>query len=80
MFVESLEAIDINLKNKLIGWAAKNSKELVFDVVEGKRQGTRRIFTLTIVVDGENISSGTGLNKKDAGLIATQLAIEKLGL
>ena len=80
MFVESLESIDINLKNKLIGWANKNSKNLVFDFVDEKREGSRRIFTINIVVEGEIISSARAASKKDASLIATQTAIEKLGL
>lgn len=80
MFVESLESIDINLKNKLIGWATKNGKELLYDVVEDKREGSRRVFTINVVVDGEIISAGKALNKKDASLVATQVAIEKLGI
>lgn len=80
MFVESLEGIDINLKNKLIGWATKNGKELLYDVVEDKREGSRRVFTINVVVDGEIISAGKALNKKDASLVATQVAIEKLGI
>lgn len=80
MFVESLENIDINLKNKLIGWASKNGKNLVYDVVEDKRDGPRRIFTINVVVDGEVICAGTALSKKDASLVATQVAINKLGL
>jgi ribonuclease-3 len=80
MFVDSLEGIDINLKNKLIGWATKNGKVLLFDLADEKREGTRRVFTINIVVDGEIVSSGKSFSKKDAGLIATQVAIEKLGL
>jgi ribonuclease-3 len=80
MFVESLEGIDINLKNKLIGWATKNGKNLLYDVAEEKREGTRRVFTINVVVDGEIVSAGKALNKKDASMIATQFAIEKLGL
>lgn len=80
MFVESLEGIDINLKNKLIGWATKNGKELLYDVAEDKREGSRRIFTINVVVDGEVVAAGKALNKKDASLIATQVAIEKLGI
>lgn len=80
MFVESLEGIDINLKNKLIGWATKNGKELLYDVADDKREGSRRIFTINVVVDGEIVAAGKALNKKDASLIATQVAIEKLGI
>ncbi len=80
MFVESLEAIDINLKNKLIGWANKNGKTLLYDVVDEKREGSRKVFTINILVDGEITSTGKSFSKKDAGLIATQLAIDKLEL
>ncbi len=80
MFVDALEGIDINLKNKLIGWANKNNKNLVFDFVEEKREGARKVFTINIVVDTEIISSGKAFSKKDASLIATQTAIDKLAL
>lgn len=80
MFVDSLEGIDINLKNKLIGWANKNAKALSFDLVDEKFEGSRRLFTIHIVVDGEVISQGKSFSKKDASLVATQIAIEKLGL
>ena len=80
MFVDDLEGIDINLKNKLIGWAAKNGKKLSFDLVEEKLESGRRVFTMNTVIDEEIISTAKGFNKKDASQIAAQLAIEKLGL
>jgi len=72
--------IDINLKNKLIGWASKNGKALDFQTVQEKLENGRRIFTIAAVLDGEVLSEGKGFNKKDASQIAAQLAIEKLGL
>ena len=80
MFVDDLEGIDINLKNKLIGWAAKNGKKLSFDLVEEKLENGRRVFTMNTVIDEEIISTAKGFNKKDASQIAAQLAIEKIGL
>ena len=80
MFVDDLEGIDINLKNKLIGWAAKNGKKLSFALVEEKLENGRRVFTMNTVIDEEIISTAKGFNKKDASQIAAQLAIEKLGL
>jgi ribonuclease-3 len=80
MFVDDLEAIDINLKNKLIGWASKNGKTLSFDVAEENLNNGRRTFVINTVLDGEIITQGKGFNKKDASQIAAQLAIEKLGL
>lgn len=80
LFVEDLELIDINLKNKLIGWASKNGKALDFQTVNEKLENGRRIFTIAAVLDGEVLSEGKGFNKKDASQVAAQLAIEKLGL
>ena len=78
--VNVLESIDINLKNKLIGWASKNGKTLEFETLEEKLENSRRIFTIAAVLDGEKLALGKGYNKKDASQIAAQLAIEKLGL
>ncbi|RFM29705.1 ribonuclease III [Deminuibacter soli] len=80
LFVDDLEQIDINLKNKLIGWASKNGKILEFETVEEKMENGRRVFTIAAVLDGETMAQGKGFNKKDASQIAAQLAIEKIGL
>jgi ribonuclease-3 len=80
LYVDDLELIDINLKNKLIGWATKNGKALEFETVEEKLENGRRIFTIAAVLDGEALAQGRGFNKKDASQIAAQLAIEKLKL
>lgn len=78
LFVDDLEQIDINLKNKLIGWASKNGKILEFETLEEKMENGRRVFTIGAVLDGEVLAQGKGFNKKDASQIAAQLAIEKL--
>lgn len=80
MYVDNLEQIDINLKNKLIGWASKNGKTLEFETLEEKLESGRRIFTIAAIVDGETLAKGKGFNKKDASQVAAQLAIEKLRL
>ncbi len=80
LFVEDLEHIDINLKNRLIGWASKNGKSLGFETIHEKLENGRRVFTIAAVLDGEVLSEGRGYNKKDASQIAAQLAIERLGL
>ena len=80
MFVDDLELIDINLKNKLIGWASKNGKILTFDLAEEKIESGRRVFTINAVLDGEILAKGKAFNKKDASQIAAQIAIEKVGL
>ncbi|MEN9684759.1 MAG: hypothetical protein RLZZ28_545 [Bacteroidota bacterium] len=80
MFVDDLELIDINLKNKLIGWANKNGKTLTFELSDEKMEGSRRLFTINAMLDGELLAKGKGYNKKDASQVAAQVAVEKLGI
>jgi ribonuclease-3 len=78
--IELLESTDTNYKNKLLSWAQRNSKTLVFDTIDEKTEGARKVFTVGVVLDGELFSSGSGYNKKEAGQVAAQKAIEKLDL
>ncbi len=80
LFMEDLEALEINHKNKLYGWANKNGKNLEFDTIDERLENGRRLFTIGAVVDGEVIAEGKAFNKKDASQIAAQVAVEKLGI
>lgn len=80
LFTDDLESIEINIKNKLYGWANKNGKALEFATLDEKFENGRRLFTIAATVDGAIISQAKGYNKKDASQIAAQLAVEKLGL
>jgi ribonuclease III len=80
MFMEDLENLEINHKNKLYGWANKNGKILEFETLDEKMEKGRRLFRVGAVVDGELIAEGKAFNKKDASQIAAQLAVEKLGI
>jgi ribonuclease-3 len=80
LFLEDLENIEINQKNKLFSWANRSGKLLEFETLEEKMENGRRLFTVGAVVDGEVIAEGKAFNKKDAGQIAAQQAVEKLNL
>jgi ribonuclease-3 len=80
MFMEDLENLEINHKNKLYGWANKNGKTLEFETLDEKMEKGRRLFRVGAVVDGQLIAEGKAYNKKDASQIAAQLAVEKLGI
>lgn len=80
MFMDDLEALDINQKNKLYGWVNKNGKNLVFETLDERFENGRRLFTVGVVIDGELITEGKAYNKKDASHLAAQAAVEKLGL
>jgi len=80
LFTDDLETVEINIKNKLYGWANKNGKALEFATLDEKFENGRRLFTIAATVDGEIVSQAKGYNKKDASQIAAQLAVDKLGL
>lgn len=80
LFMQDLENLDINQKNKLYGWANKNGKILEFDTLDEKMENGRRLFTIGAKVDGVVIAEAKAYNKKDASQIAAQIAVEKLKL
>ena len=80
MFIDDLEILEINHKNRLYGWANKNGKILEFETIEEKIESGRRLFTIAAVVDGTIIAEGKAFNKKDASQIAAQSAVLLLGI
>ena len=80
LFINDLENIEINIKNKLYGWASKNGKSVEFATLNESVDKGRRLFTIAATVDGQIIAQAKGFNKKDASHLAAQMAVEKLGL
>jgi ribonuclease III len=80
MFVDDLETLEINQKNKLYGWANKNGKLLEFETIDERLENGRRLFTVAAVINGRIVAQGKAFNKKDASQIAAQIAVEKLGI
>jgi ribonuclease-3 len=80
LFMEDLEALEINHKNKLYGWANRNGKTIVFETLEERMEKGRRVFRIGAMVEGKLVSEGKAFNKKDASQVAAQKAVEKLGI
>jgi ribonuclease-3 len=80
LFMQDLENLDINQKNKLYGWANKNGKTLEFETIGETMENGRRLFTIGAMLDGKLVAKAKAFNKKDASQIAAQIAIEKLNL
>ena len=76
--LDTMESTDTNYKNQLLSWAQRNNKELAFDTIDEKTEGSRKLFTVGIMLDNELVASGTGYNKKEAGQVAAQKALEVL--
>lgn len=76
--IATMESTDTNFKNQLLSWAQRNNRVLSFDTIDEKMEGTRKLFTVGIVLDGEVVATGTGYNKKEAGQVAAKNALEAL--
>ena len=75
--LDTMESTDSNYKNQFLSWAQKQNYTITFETLEEKQEGTRRLFTVGIMLNGKLYESGTGYNKKDAGQVASQKALEK---
>ena len=63
-FMDDLENLEINHKNKLYGWANKNGRVLEFETINEKLENGRRLFTVAAVIDGKRITETKAFNKK----------------
>jgi len=76
--IDTLDATNSNFKNQFLTWAQKQNYAVTFETLEEKVEGSRRLFTVGIKLNGELFESGNGYNKKDAGQVASQKALEKV--
>lgn len=69
-----------NYKSLLIEWAQKENRQLTFEIQEESGQNKNKEFTAVVVLDGELISQGKGISKKQAEKDAARKACIKLKL
>lgn len=74
--IEMMANTDTNYKNQLLNWAQINRQVLSFEVMEDKRDGARRMFTVGILLNDTLFCEGTAFNKKDAGQVAARKALD----
>ena len=76
--IDEVEERGFNYKSHLMEWGQRHKKKVTYNVLEhGNRQNP---FTMTLLIDGEEFTRGTDLNKKNAEKKAAQAAFEKLKL
>lgn len=76
--LDHMESTDTNYKNQLLSWAQRNNYVLTFETLGEKMDATRKLFTVGVMIDGSLLAEGTGYNKKEAGQVAAQKALEKI--
>ncbi len=76
--IELLENIEVNLKNRLIGWASKQGKSIDFVVLEERIEKGRKKFKVGVKLEENIIASSVAGNKKEASKIAAEEAVRLL--
>ncbi len=72
--IAQLEQTESNYKSRLLEWAQKENKEVVFEVVEDKALGQSRLFSVRVLIDGIDTGLGQDYSKKNAEKNAAEKA------
>lgn len=79
--LDELLKTDINYKSRLLEWCQKNNHVVEFHLLDEKTlRNNNKIFVISLHLDGELVSKGSGGTKKTAEKKACAIAFEKLQL
>ncbi|MEO8794928.1 MAG: ribonuclease III [Daejeonella sp.] len=78
--IHQLELTETNFKSKLIEWCQRHGKDIMFELIENAEGENAKLFTIQVIVDGENLSIGRDYNKKNAEKLAAEKACEALNI
>ena len=78
--IQQIIHTDSNFKSKIIEWAQKESKEIVFESVPQSNITANDEFEVTLLIDKQQVSRGVGTSKKRAEQDAALKACEQLKL
>lgn len=74
--IETMASTDTNYKNQLLNWAQVNRQTLSFELMQDKREGARRMFTVGVFLNEQLFCEGNAYSKKDAGQVAARKALD----
>lgn len=78
--ISKLAETESNYKSRLLEWAQKEGKEVVFEVIEDKSLGQSRLFSIRAIVDGIDTGLGQDYSKKNAEKNAAEKACQYLNI
>lgn len=78
--IHELETYDDNYKSQLLEWSQKHGKIVSYKVIAKYKFEKRDRFKVAVLVDGEKIATADDFNKKSAEQIASERAIQQLGI
>ncbi len=78
--IEMLESLETNFKSKLIEWAQKEKKNIVFETVPDALSENNKLITIQIILDGITLKVAKDFSKKRAEQTAAEQVCKTLGL
>ncbi len=78
--IHQLETFDDNYKSQLLEWSQKNGKVVAYKLIAKYKFEKRDRFKIAVTIDGEKIATADDFNKKSAEQIASEKAIQILGI
>ncbi len=78
--IHTLELTETNFKSKLIEWCQRHGKEVLFELMANEEGESVKLFTINVMVDGENLGQGRDYNKKNAEKMAAEKACQTLDI
>ncbi|WKK58023.1 ribonuclease III [Sphingobacterium sp. BN32] len=76
--IHTLEITETNFKSRLIEWCQHSGKEVAFIQIDNPEGESAKMFSVKVVVDGEDCGVGRDFNKKSAEKMAAEKACEYL--
>jgi ribonuclease-3 len=76
--LNEIEKADTNFKSRIINWAQRERKTLVFETIDEGLGG--KLIKVRLMIDGEEVSTGSDYVKKKAEQIAAGKACELLDI
>lgn len=78
--IHTLELTETNFKSKLIEWCQRHGKDISFEIIPNGEGENAKLFTVQVIVDGENCGLGRDYNKKNAEKLAAEKSCEFLNI
>ena len=77
--LEKLARKESDFKSRIIEWAQKNKKDISFVNQESSDDGNHETYFISrVIMNDQELGSGTGHSKKDAEQLAAEEALEKI--
>lgn len=76
--MDAIEKSDTNFKSRIINWAQREKRKLVFEMIQEGAQD--RLIRVQLLLDDEVLTTAEDFSRKKAEQLAASKALEKLGL